>query len=64
MDLRYSHKKQRAKLSFSSLPIGDTPVQIFLSQLMLCDLQRPFPVGNDSTNLQGKESNIYDIYHV
>jgi hypothetical protein len=30
MVLKYFHKKQRAKLSFSSLPIGDTPVQFFL----------------------------------
>jgi hypothetical protein len=29
MVLKYFHKKQRAKLSFSSLPIGDTPVLIF-----------------------------------
>lgn len=29
LSLKYSYKKQRAKLSLSSLPIGDTPVQIF-----------------------------------
>jgi hypothetical protein len=29
LSLRYSYKKQRAKFSLSSLPIGDTPVLIF-----------------------------------
>jgi hypothetical protein len=32
MALRFSRKKQRAKLTLSSLPIGDTPVLFFLPQ--------------------------------
>ena len=66
MDLRYSHKKQKAETSSSFLPIGDTPVQVlifkphFVSKvrnLWHCDrvnnvtCQVLYPLGNDVTIL-------------
>jgi len=70
MGLKYFHKKQRAKLSFSSLPIGDTPVLIFSARpgtlLDVSVLETPSSdYGKMSnTKINDKLYEKHDICHV